>query len=141
MALGFLGADLAGLDKEDHFESGIDTEVEVAEESDNGDDWAQEVRQTIERAINENHDVDIAALELNTLKMALNITFGHLRQIVLPCLLENINVTSGLTAIKQLITKWGPLLVKFVHSDEDQYDMMEILGVYFIDVELFFQAC
>jgi hypothetical protein len=56
-------------------------------------DWQLEVKQTVERAFDEQHDVDIAALELNTLKMAMNITFADLRQVVVPSMMARIDPT------------------------------------------------
>jgi translation initiation factor eIF-2B subunit epsilon len=53
--------------------------------------------------LEEKHDVDIAALELNTLKMAMDIGFDHLRQIVIPSLLSRIDPTKGTAAMKQVL--------------------------------------
>lgn len=63
-------------------------------------DWETEVKQTVERALTEEHDVDIAALELNTLKMAMNINFDNLRQVVIPALLSRIDPSKGSKPMK-----------------------------------------
>lgn len=62
--------------------------------------WETEVKQTIDRALLENHDVDIAALELNTLKMAFNITFADLRLIVIPGILDCVPPSKGVDHMK-----------------------------------------
>lgn len=87
ISLGLIDADLFTEDSNDV------SEPEQVYETDDGDDWETEVKQTVERAFEEDHDVDIAALELNTLKMAMNITFNNLRQVVVPCLLDRIDPT------------------------------------------------
>ena len=62
-----------------------------------------EVKQTIERAFDEKHDVDIAALELNTLKMALNMGFVDLLDVALPVTLDRIPPSKGLAHLKEVL--------------------------------------
>ncbi len=67
-------------------------------------DWEKEVWLTITRAFEESHTVDIAILELNTLKMAMNITFGDLRSVVVPAILGLLNVNSNMSTIFQVFS-------------------------------------
>jgi hypothetical protein len=62
-------------------------------------DWIKEVEQTIQRAFDDNHSTDIATLELNTLKMAMNITFKDLRQVVIPAILSLISSNASADAV------------------------------------------
>ena len=90
-------------------------------------DWVGEVEQTLQRAFEDNHTTDIAVLELNTLKMALNITFKDLRQVVLPAILSQIPQHHTVDQFNKIILKWCPILVKFTHSEEDQIDCLNII--------------
>jgi Fe2+ transport system protein B len=65
-------------------------------------DWVKEVEQTIQRAFDDNHSTDIATLELNTLKMAMNITFKDLREVVIPAILSLLTGSSSAEAIFQV---------------------------------------
>ncbi|KAI8916264.1 nucleotide-diphospho-sugar transferase [Gorgonomyces haynaldii] len=122
-----------GADPVPELEEPVESEEEEAEEDEDGDDWEQEVKQTIERAFDESHDVDIAALELNTLKMAMNITFGDLRQIVLPSLLDRTDPQQSAVQLRKFFGKWGLLLEKFTHSEQDQIHLLDILGSYCLE--------
>lgn len=94
------------------------------------EDLDREVTQTLERAFKENHTVDIAALELNTLRMASNSSFHEMRKRIVPSVLRHMDVTapakSGKT-VKEVLDKWGPLIGRMVHDEEDQVDGLYIL--------------
>jgi len=79
----------------------------------------REIIATLERAFAENHSIENAALELNTLKMACNIQFRDLRVLAIPAVLSRINADNS---AQKIIERWGPLIGKFIHSDEDQID-------------------
>ncbi|KAG0229127.1 nucleotide-diphospho-sugar transferase [Mortierella sp. GBAus27b] len=99
-------------------------EVNPAEELD------REIAQTLERAFSEGHSIDIAALELNTLRMASNSNFHEMRLRIIPGVLKNIDLTaragSGKT-VKEILERWGPLMGKMIHDDKDQLDALYIL--------------
>ena len=94
-------------------------------------DWKREVQQTLARAISENHSIDIAALELNTLKMAMNITFQNLREVVLPSLLRQVDVAKGPQSVNAVFKQWAKLVSRFTHGEEDQANVLSILQVGF----------
>ncbi len=98
---------------------GFDTEDE--------NDWVHEVEQTLQRAFDDNHTTDIAVLELNTLKMAMNITFKDLRHVALPAILSRIPQPHTIDVFNGIIKKWCPILNKFTHSEEDQLDVLDII--------------
>ncbi|KAI8927304.1 nucleotide-diphospho-sugar transferase [Entophlyctis helioformis] len=112
-------------------ESAADTDGDqTGAQSDDEDetDWVSEVHQTIERAFAENHTVDIAALELNTLKMAMNITFADLRDTVLPAILARIDTAKPAASTSAIIARWGPLMAKFTHSSADQLHLIGVVS-------------
>ncbi|KAF9906888.1 hypothetical protein BX616_000581 [Lobosporangium transversale] len=99
-------------------------EVNPAEELD------REITQTLERAFKEDHDVDIAALELNTLRMASNSNFHEMRKRIIPGVLKNIDLSAkagSKKTVKAVLTQWGPLIGKMIHDEEDQVDGLFIL--------------
>jgi translation initiation factor eIF-2B subunit epsilon len=118
------------------------------------------VNQTLERAWQDNHTVDIAALELNTLKMAFNITFHDLRALSIPFFVQHLDMgklpvsmkeVSWFTMLKgfigilicgtlQVFGKWVHMLKRFTHSTEDQKDILQILTVRFSFLSLIFLA-
>ncbi|KAF9953147.1 hypothetical protein BGZ72_005649 [Mortierella alpina] len=99
-------------------------EVNPAEELD------REIAQTLERAFKDGHSVDIAALELNTLRMASNSNFHEMRKRIIPGVLKNIEAGakpgSGKT-VKEILVRWGPLIGRMIHDDADQIDGLFIL--------------
>lgn len=60
------------------------------------------MQQTLERAYKESHTPEIAGLELNTLKMAMNITFQDLRSILVPFFFNQVDFKNALTSVKKV---------------------------------------
>jgi len=56
---------------------------------------------TLERAFAENHSIENAALELNTLKMACNIQFRDLRVLAIPAVLNRINADNSAQKVNE----------------------------------------
>lgn len=110
-------------------ESDIDSDSFDEDSDDDAGDWHTEAIATLERAISENHDIDIAALELNTLKMAMNITFKHLRTVTVEVLKDKL-------VDSKACLKWGPLISKFTHSIEDQVDLLSTLESFILPQKL-----
>jgi translation initiation factor eIF-2B subunit epsilon len=105
-----------------------DSEVENSNfEQDEETDWVREVEQTIQRAFDEAHSVDIATLELNTLKMAMNITFKDLRQVVIPSILLLIPVNATRQNVYDIVSRWFPIVKRFTHSESDQVDCLHVI--------------
>ncbi|KAH6584732.1 hypothetical protein BASA60_000827 [Batrachochytrium salamandrivorans] len=122
-------------------ESAIETDVEGAvDESDDDNDWEDEVSMTLERAFADDHSVDIAALELNTLKMAMDITFQNLRETVIPAILSRVDLDRPVPSSKEVVSRWGPLVGKFTHSNEDQLNVLNIISLYARDTPTFQKA-
>ena len=91
----------------------------------------QEILDTLERSFKENHSIENAVLELNTLKMALNIRFDDIRAGVIPTLLDRL-VSLDMAGVYQVLDRWGGLLKNFVHNDEDVLDCLNITEVNFL---------
>jgi translation initiation factor eIF-2B subunit epsilon len=109
-------------------EGDTDANAAFTETEDEGD-WEREVEESLHRAFLESHSIDIAALELNTLKMAMNISFADLRSVVIPILLARADPAMAPKDIRLLLARWGPLIGKFVHHLDDQVDTIIIISV------------
>jgi translation initiation factor eIF-2B subunit epsilon len=83
-------------------EESMDGDLTGVTESDDEDEWIREVNQTLERAWKDNHTADIAALELNTLKMAFNITFHDLRALSIPFFVQHLEMDKLQASIKDV---------------------------------------
>jgi translation initiation factor eIF-2B subunit epsilon len=70
---------------------GSSDEESDSDEPTNLEIFSKEVTQTLERAFLEGHTVEIASLELNTLRMASNTTFHDTRIVVIPTIWSQIN--------------------------------------------------
>ncbi|RHZ90112.1 hypothetical protein Glove_8g20 [Diversispora epigaea] len=120
------------------------------EESDSDESTAQEifqkeVVQTLERAFSDGHTVEIALLELNTLRLASNTNFHDLRVVVIPTVINRIDIKKGMIGTKEILTRWGPLIAKLIFSNHDQIDTIKILQEYYTEnqsqLKVFAQIC
>ena len=78
-----------------------------------------EVTQSLERAFEEGHSVDNAAVELKTLRMASNVPLTRVREAIIAALVDRIRVVSpeeGPTKqkaeVEKVIERWGDLINK-----------------------------
>ncbi|PKY40129.1 nucleotide-diphospho-sugar transferase [Rhizophagus irregularis] len=109
---------------------GSSDEESDSDEPSNLEIFSKEVAQTVERAFSEGHTIEIASLELNTLRMASNTSFRDTRIVVIPSILNQINTDKLLASTKDVLTRWGPLIGKLVHSKDDQTDALFTLQKY-----------
>ncbi|KAJ3000838.1 hypothetical protein HDV02_002301 [Globomyces sp. JEL0801] len=125
----------SSIDGTDHdYETGPDSDEDsVNENVVNEDSWIAEVEQTIERAFKDNHSVDIAVLELNTLKMAMNITFENLRHVVFPKIFGILPPNCSYKDLEKVLIRWCPILVRLTHSDADQIDCLNTMVQYLLN--------
>ena len=105
-------------------------------ESDEGEeeeDFGVEGLATVTRAIENNHDIDTALLELNTLRMSMNVTYHDVRSVTTQALVNKIVdfITTGtLTpqeAATKIFTKWGIMFKRQVFSPEEEVDLLNIV--------------
>jgi len=104
----FLAYDISNLSLTDNestasvISEGSSDEESDSDEPTNLEIFSKEVAQTLERAFSDGHTVEIAALELNTLRMASNTTFRDTRIIVIPTILSLINNDNVLASTKNV---------------------------------------
>ncbi|KAF9216927.1 hypothetical protein BGZ59_007318 [Podila verticillata] len=128
-AVNRLAYDLNELALEGQDDSASEFESEASDDEEDAvnpaEELDREVSATLERAFKDGHSVDIAALELNTLRMASFSNFHEMRKRIIPGVLRNIDVTakpgSGKTA-KEILARWGPLIGRMIHDEDDQVD-------------------
>ncbi|RKP04784.1 nucleotide-diphospho-sugar transferase [Thamnocephalis sphaerospora] len=133
-----LASNLAGFDYEEGLTSESSDEESDSDISDIGgeDEFNYEVAQTFERAVEEKHTVEVAALELNTLRMSYNANYHTIRQLLIPVLLRHVDMSAMGPSLKKMMTTWAPLLGRMVHSDKDQVDALFLLQEYCAHSEL-----
>ncbi|KAG7663627.1 GCD6 [[Candida] subhashii] len=96
------------------------------------EDFSKEGVATVSRAIENNHDIDTALLELNTLRMSMNVTYHEVRTVTSEALLNKIedfvstDTLSPQEAATKIFTHWGPMFKRQVFSPEEQVDLLEI---------------
>ena len=91
-----------------------------------------EITATVDRAIRENFSVENTEIELNALKMAMNITFSDLRVYVIPRILQEIKGNDDNEMkknVKKMFQQWGMLIGKFVNDEEEQMECLKIIEV------------
>lgn len=88
---------------------------------------------SIERSITENHDVDIAALELNTLRMTMNVPYHEVREATIAAFVKYISklisteTLGAVAATKKIFNKWGGLFKRQAFDDDDKIDLLLLL--------------
>lgn len=110
------------------FEGGY-SEVEDEE------DFGKEAIATVERAMENNHDIDTALLELNTLRMSYNVTYHEVRLATVQALLSRVvhfistDTLDVKEASEKIFRSWGQLFRRQVFDDDEQVDLAQILQV------------
>lgn len=93
-----------------------------------------EASATVERAIENNHDIDTAVLELNTLRMSMNVTYGHVRRATLRTLVSKIKSYVETNTLKlneatvKIFGQWGILFKRQVFDSNDEIDLLNVLN-------------
>lgn len=102
-------------------------------EEDEEEDFNKEAVATVTRALENNHDLDTALLELNTLRMSMNVTYHEVRLATCQALLTRIVhfVATDTLDVKEatvkLFKEWGSMFKRQVFGDEEQVDLAQIL--------------
>ncbi|KAI1312621.1 hypothetical protein EDD11_002930 [Mortierella claussenii] len=122
------------LETQQEEESASEFESEASDQEEDefnpAEELDREIAQTLERAFKENHEVEIAALELNTLRMASNSNFQEMRKRIIPGVLKNIDLTAkpgSQKTVKEVLVRWGPLIGRMIHDEADQVDGLFVL--------------
>ncbi|RLV94040.1 Translation initiation factor eIF-2B subunit epsilon [Spathaspora sp. JA1] len=108
-------------------ETGFITDEEEEE------DFTKEGVATVARAIENNHDIDTALLELNTLRMSMNVSYHEVRSVTVQALVNKIvefistDTLNPQEAAVKIFKHWGPMFIRQVFSDQEQVDLLNIL--------------
>jgi translation initiation factor eIF-2B subunit epsilon len=93
-----------------------------------------EVTQSLERAFEEGHSVDNAAVELKTLRMASNVPLTRVREVIIATLVDRIRVVNPeegpakqKAEVENVVGRWGELINKI--GGVDGVETISILQV------------
>ncbi|KAI8332925.1 nucleotide-diphospho-sugar transferase [Chlamydoabsidia padenii] len=90
-------------------------------------EFKKEIALTIERSLAENHTVDTAALEITGLRMSSNGEYSDVREVVIPLVVDHVDLNNPVASLKKVFTQWGPLIGKVTHKHDDQVHVMSLL--------------
>lgn len=113
----------------------------VAEFSDDDEDFDVEAVATVLRALDNNHDLDTAALELNTLRMLMNVLYHDVRVATVTAYIKKItdfvktDTLAPAEAAAKIFRQWTPLFKKQVFDAEEEIDLLTILETQLTDVD------
>lgn len=112
----------------------VSTDFETGALSENDEeDFMKEGIATVERSIESNHDIDTAALELNTLKMSMNVTYHEVRNVTVRAMIKRIvhfvctDTLNAIQATNKVFGEWNELFIRQTFSEEDRVDLIQIL--------------
>ncbi|ODV83540.1 hypothetical protein CANARDRAFT_9594 [[Candida] arabinofermentans NRRL YB-2248] len=100
---------------------------------DDEEEFSKEAIATVTRALENNHDIDTALLELNTLRMSMNVTYHEVREATCAALLKRVGhfietqTLGAKDATGKVFKRWCPLFKRQVFDDDDQVDLLMIL--------------
>ncbi|GME84892.1 unnamed protein product [Ambrosiozyma monospora] len=103
------------------------------DEEEEEEDFHKEALATVERAMENNHDIDTALLELNTLRMSMNVTYHEVRLSTSTALVERVDhfIATDTLGVKDAVDKvfgqWSALFKRQVFEDLDQVDLLLIV--------------
>ncbi|ODQ64868.1 translation initiation factor eIF-2B epsilon subunit [Nadsonia fulvescens var. elongata DSM 6958] len=106
---------------------------DLSDLEDEEEDFMREAQLSLDRAIFENHDLDIAALELNTLRMAMNVSYHEVRLATITTLHNHIfrlvltDTLDVKSAVNKVHNRWYPLFSRQVFDRDDQEDLLQIV--------------
>ncbi|AMD22979.1 HHR210Cp [Eremothecium sinecaudum] len=101
--------------------------------SDEEENFEREAIATVERAIENNHDIDTALLELNTLRMSMNVTYHEVRNATVIAMLKRVyhfittQTLGPKDAVLKVFNQWGALFNRQVFDTAERIDLMNII--------------
>lgn len=102
-------------------------------EEEEEEDFGKEAIATVERAMEHNHDMDTALLELNTLRMSMNVTYHEVRRATVSAMVRRVmhfvstDTLSAKDATAKVFSEWGQLFQRQVFTNDEQVDLAQIL--------------
>lgn len=106
---------------------------ENASDSEEEENFQVEGIATVKRAIENNHDLDTALLELNTLRMSMNVTYHEVRDATVIALFRRVHhfistqTLGPKEAVVKVFSQWGLLFRRQAFDPEEYIDLMDIL--------------
>lgn len=103
------------------------------EEEEEEEDFEKEAIATVKRAIENNHDLDTSMLELNTLRMSMNVSYHEVRNASVIAILGRIyhfvatQTLGPKDAIVKVLQQWGPMFKRQAFDNEEYLDLMNII--------------
>lgn len=97
------------------------------------EDFESEAIATVNRAMENNYDIDTALLEVNTLRMSMNVSYHEVREATCKAMLERVNhfveteTLGPKEAVEKIFRKWSALFGRQVFEDADQVELMMII--------------
>lgn len=110
-----------------------DYERDAFTEDEEDEDFHKEAVATVLRAVENGHDLDTALLELNTLRMSMNVTYHEVRDATVAALIHRIvhfvstDTLAAKDAAFKLFGEWGPMFKRQVFNGDEQADLAQIL--------------
>ena len=92
-------------------------------------DFTKELKQTLDRAFEDDLTEDVAALELNTLRMAYDADYAEIRQELMGKMLEE-SIKPGKGGLTAVFKQWSGLMRRVTHSSRDQITLIFSLQVF-----------
>ncbi|TIC15326.1 nucleotide-diphospho-sugar transferase [Wallemia mellicola] len=85
-------------------------------------DFSHECVQSLERAFEEGHTSENAAIELKTLRMASNVQLSQVRKVVIDFCMSRISTTDGqpVKAVEAVFGRWAQLVIEMTKEDQSQ---------------------
>lgn len=106
-------------DSEDSISSiGSESDSESEEE-----DFEDEARASLERALEEGHSIEDAALELKTLRMASNVSLEEVREVVVEVLMSK---STELKEVLAIMTRWAGLIALVSEDEADAICQIQV---------------
>ena len=90
----------------------------------------EEAFEMTRQSILSSYTIDNTSLELNALKFACNASFSDCRRAVICAIASLIDPAKMAASVSELLATWAALLSKFIHSPEDEVDVIRHLHVY-----------
>ncbi|AQZ11348.1 GCD6 (YDR211W) [Zygosaccharomyces parabailii] len=110
-----------------------DREENPSELEEDEEDFEFEGVATVKRAIENNHDLDTALLELNTLRMSLNVSYHEVRKVTVIALLDRVyhfiatQTLGPKDATVKVFSQWGQLFRRQAFDHEEHVDLMNVI--------------
>lgn len=102
-------------------------------------DFQLEAKASLQRALEEGHTVDNAAIELKTLRMASNVSLSQVRQVAIEVLVGKCK-SNDAKQVQQLMSRWGKLITRISSDDEaDAINLIQVRAISLFSKLLYFK--